>query len=255
MRRHNLAAGAGAALLALAALAGTANATPGYVVQGINMRAGPGVDYPWIASLPPGTQTEIFGCLDGFTWCDVAAVGARGWVAGVGLNVLYGQQPEPLLTYGPQVIPFIGFDFNNYWGSYYRGRPWFSGVDRWHGGPPGRFDHGPGGFDHGGPGYGRGPGFDRGSGFDHGAGSDRGPGFDHGGGFAGPGRGPGGFDHPGGGYGGPGGRPGGPIGPGPGGPNRGGAPGGQRPGPEGHGGPGPGGHPGDHGGPGDHRPG
>ena len=255
MRRHNLAAGAGAALLALAALAGTAKATPGYVVQGINMRAGPGVDYPWIASLPPGTQTEIFGCLDGFTWCDVAAVGARGWVAGVGLNVLYGQQPEPLLTYGPQVIPFIGFDFNNYWGSYYRGRPWFSGVDRWHGGPPGRFDHGPGGFDHGGPGYGRGPGFDRGSGFDHGAGSDRGPGFDHGGGFAGPGRGPGGFGHPGGGYGGPGGRPGGPAGPGPGGPNRGGAPGGQRPGPEGHGGPGPGGHPGDHGGPGDHRPG
>lgn len=242
MRRFNLAAGAGAALLALVALAGTADATPGYVVQGINMRAGPGVDYPWIASLPPGTQTEIFGCLDGFTWCDVAAVGARGWVAGVGLNVLYGQQPEPLLAYGPQVIPFIGFDFNNYWGTYYRGRPWFSGVDRWHGGPPGRFDHGPGGFDRGGQGYGRGPG------------------FDHGAGFAGPGRGPGGFDHPGGGYGGPGGRPGGPAGaspggPGLGGPNRGGAPGGQRPGPEGHGGPGPGGHQGDHGGPGDHRPG
>ncbi len=239
MRRRSLAGASGAVLLALAALAGTAHAVPGYVVQGINMRAGPGVDYPWIASLPPGTRTEIFGCLDGYTWCDVAAVGARGWVAGVGLNALYGPQPEPLVVYGPQVIPFIGFDFNSYWGTYYRGRPWFTDVDRWHGGPPGRFDRGPGGFDRG-PGYGRGPGF------------DRGPGIDHGPGFAGPGRGPGGVDRPGGGYGGPGGRPGG--GPGPG-PARGGPPGGQRPGPDGHGGPAPGGHEGGHGGPDDRRPG
>ncbi len=235
MRRGSLAGASGAALLALAALAGTADAAPGYVVQGINMRAGPGVDYPWIASLPPGTQTEIFGCLDGYTWCDVAAVGARGWVAGVGLNVLYGQQPEPLVAYGPQLIPFIGFDFNSYWGTYYRGRPWFSGVDRWHGGPGGRFDRGPGGFDRG-PGYGRGPGFDRGPGF--------------------AGRGPGGVDRPGGGYGGPGGRPGGGPGPGAAGPGRGGPPGGgARPAPVGHGGPVQGPHEGGHGGPDDHRPG
>ena len=166
---------AGGALLALMASAGVALAVPGYVVEGINMRAGPGVDYPWVAALPPGTETEIFGCLPGYTWCDVAAVGTRGWVAGVGLQLLYGQQPEPLVDYGPQIgLPFVGFDFHTYWGSYYRNRPWYSGVDRWHGGPPGRGfgpgrDYGPGpGYRIGGnigPGPGRGgPEFDRGPG-------------------------------------------------------------------------------------------
>ncbi len=220
MRRRDLAGASGAILLTLAALA-RADAAPGYVVQGINLRAGPGVDYPWIASLPPGTPADIFGCLPDYTWCDVATVGTRGWVAGVGLNVLYGQQPEPLVAYGPQVIPFIGFDFNTYWGTYYRGRPWFSDVDRWHGGGPGRFDRGPGGD--------RGPGFDRGPAYGRGPGPDRGPGF------AGPGRGPIGPDRPGG-YAGPGGRPGGT--PGPVQPGRAEPPGGgQRPGPEGRGGP------------------
>ena len=260
-------------IAAAATVAGAAEAAPGFVTQNINMRAGPDVGYPLVASLPEGTQVEIYGCLPGWTWCDTQVGGARGWVAGVGLQVLYDQQPEPLTGYGEAIgLPFIGFDFDNYWGSYYRGRPWFSREDRWHGhdgrGPG--FDRGPD----------RGPGFDRGP--DHGPGrpgpwqggpvhGGPNPGFPGGqGGYRGPGPGgggPGEVHGPGGGPGGPGqGRP--MQGPGPGGPphgNPGGGPGGgPAGGPNGGRGGGPGGPPGgerhgppgggEHRGPGDGRP-
>ena len=276
-----------AAVIGLAVTAGSAAAAPGYIDQPMNLRAGPGVDYPLVASLPQGTPAEIFGCLSGWSWCDVATAGLRGWVAGVGVEVLDDNRPVPLDGYGQQFgVPFIGFDFGNYWGHYYRGRSWYSQTDRWHGG---------------------GGGFDRDHGFDGGHG-DRRPDFDRNGGGRGdqgwgdrgrgePGRGgPGpGDGRPGGGHpdfdrggqpgrggepgrpqggpgpgfqGGPGGQHGGPQppqgqhpqqpGPGPG-PDRGGPPHGPDHGPGpgpggGHGpggpGPGPGGHgPQDHGGP------
>ena len=67
----------------LIALWSTADAAPGYVTDGVNLRAGPGIDYPLLAPLPPGTPAEIFGCLDGWTWCDIAVNGPdgalRGW--------------------------------------------------------------------------------------------------------------------------------------------------------------------------------
>ena len=179
-----------AALVAVAVLAGPAAAAPGFIDQPINMRAGPGVDYPWVASLPQGTPAEVFGCLPGWSWCDVATGGLRGWVAGPGVEVLYQNQPMPLYGYGQQIgIPFIGFDFGNYWGRYYRGRPWYTPVDRWHGGGGPGFDHGPG-FNGGprdrGPGGG-GPGFVRGGPPAQGqrpqagqAGPEHGPGNGHG---------------------------------------------------------------------------
>ena len=166
---------AAAALVAVSVAAGSAAAAPGYISQPINLRAGPGVDYPWIASLPQGTPAEVFGCLDGWSWCDVAVTGAtgglRGWVAGPGVEIAYQNREVPLEGYGQEIgVPFIGFDFNTYWGRYYRGRSWYSPVDRWRGGGGPGFDHGrgfDGGRGGGGPGD-RGPG-DRGPG-------DRGPG-------------------------------------------------------------------------------
>lgn len=156
-KRSMLGAGT-ASLIALASALAPAQAAPGLVVQGINLRAGPGTDYPWLASLDPGTPAEIFGCLDGWSWCDIAADGIRGWAAGAGLQVEYEDQPGPLASYGPELgLPFIGFAFADYWGRYYRDRPFYSPVDRWHGEPGGRGGPGRGGPGGGGPGGG-GPG-------------------------------------------------------------------------------------------------
>lgn len=167
MRLHASARAGIAALLGLTALATAAQAAPAYLNQGMNLRAGPGVDYPLLASLPPGTQAEVFGCLQGWIWCDVATTGLRGWMAGVGLQVVYDDQPEPLAGYGAEIgLPFVSFDVGNYWGRYYRGRPFYAEVDRFHGdpgrygegGPHGDFGGGPrGGFGGGRPGEG-GPG-------------------------------------------------------------------------------------------------
>ena len=148
MRLHTVGKGTSALLLGLTAAAAIARAAPGFVTQGMNLRAGPSIDYPLVAQLPQGTPTEIFGCLAGWSWCDVATEGVRGWVAGAGLQLLYDGRPEPLYGYGAAVgLPFIGFDVDRYWGRYYRGRPWFNDAGRWrgqgpHGGPPGGFaDH------------------------------------------------------------------------------------------------------------------
>ncbi len=159
MRLSGVAKGAGMTLAGLALAATAAMAAPGFVTQNINMRAGPGIDYPLVAQLPQGTQAEIFGCLPGWSWCDVGVQDLRGWVAGPGLQLVYDDQPEPLAGYGIAAgLPLIGFDVDRYWGRYYRGRPFYHDEDRFrgerfHGGPPGGFH----GHDEG-PGPGRGPG-------------------------------------------------------------------------------------------------
>ncbi len=144
MRLDGVAKGVGALLAGLAMLGPmAADAAPGVVTQNINLRAGPGIDYPLVAQLPAGTPAEIFGCLQGWGWCDVAIQDARGWAAGAGLQLLYDDRPEPLVNYGAVIgIPLVGFDVDSYWGRHYRGRPWYHDVGRWrgegqHGGPPG----------------------------------------------------------------------------------------------------------------------
>ena len=177
-----LASGAAWTTLSTAALA-----APGVVTgTGVNLRAGPGVDYPLVASLPPGTGAEIYGCLPGWTWCDVAVNGPdgslRGWAAGPRLQVVYDEQPGYLEQYGPALgLPLIGFSVDNYWDRYYRGQPWYGSEGRWRG------DHGPGpgygGREYGGPGYGGRPGHDGGPGYAE-RGDDR-RGYDGRGGYAG----------------------------------------------------------------------
>lgn len=174
MHKRNIVGASAAVLIGLGLVGQAADAAPGVVTQPINLRAGPSTDYPWLASLPPGTPADIHGCLDGWSWCDISVQGARGWAAGVGLQVVYDDQPEPLDGYGPQVgLPFVGFDFGNYWGRYYRDRPFYRDVDHWHGhGGPG--PGGPG-WDHGGPRGVEGGGY-RGGGYGGGPGERGGPG-------------------------------------------------------------------------------
>jgi uncharacterized protein YraI len=209
---------AGLALSAALLAPALAQAAPAFVTGGLNMRAGPGTEYPVVAQLEPGVQVEVLGCLEGYNWCDVAIGQDRGWVAGSYLQAPYYERREPIMSIGPAIgLPIVGFAIGNYWDSYYRGRPWYHERSRWDRYPPHRAFGPP-------PGHGPGPGW-----------RHEGPGWDRGG--RGPDHRPG-WDGP---------RPaGGPGGPGPGfRPDHGGPPGG------GHGGRGgPGGPPGDRHGPG-----
>ncbi|MCK7612428.1 SH3 domain-containing protein [Roseibium sediminicola] len=94
-------------LLGLAALAVTALPTAAqaagpavaYSTANLNMRAGPGTNYPVITTVPRGGGVTVFGCTADFSWCDAAFANAKGWVSGrylsYGGNGLYYGQPIP----------------------------------------------------------------------------------------------------------------------------------------------------------------
>jgi uncharacterized protein YraI len=112
--------------LFLTAAAGAAHAYSASVVGPVNMRAGPSVAYPQVALLGPGTSVEVFGCEQGYGWCDVQVGPNRGWVAA---QYLQAQGPSgPVIVANAGVLlalPIIAFSFGSYWDSYYRGRPWY----------------------------------------------------------------------------------------------------------------------------------
>ncbi len=105
-----------------------ASAETGFASTRVNLRAGPGTHYPVLAVVPSMASVHILGCLDGYSWCDVTWGVTRGWVSARYLRTdRYGR--SVFLRHGP---PVTGFDFNNYWTSHYRDRPFYSHRDRWH---------------------------------------------------------------------------------------------------------------------------
>jgi uncharacterized protein YraI len=116
---------AGAAIIALTA-AGAANAYEAVVTSPGPLEAGPSSDYPQVAELGPGAPVTVYGCLNGYEWCDVSFQDNRGWFDAQQLAVPYQGQQVPIFDYGVQIgLPVIGFSFNDYWGRYYHNRPFF----------------------------------------------------------------------------------------------------------------------------------
>jgi len=125
----------------------SADAAPATVLYGTQVFAGPGPNYPAVGQFAPGTPVEVFGCEEGWGWCDIASGPYRGWAPGNQLQVFYQGMGGPLGSYGPQIgLPIIGFSFDNYWGAHYRNQPWFADRARWNdgggfrGGPEGHFN-------------------------------------------------------------------------------------------------------------------
>jgi len=130
MRKFVLAA---ALALTPAVFAATAaDAAPAYARTAVNMRAGPGTDYPRIDVLRTGQRVELHGCLEGWSWCDVSIRGNRGWVSAAYLNASYQNRRMALRQVGPRInTPFISFTFGNYWDTNYRNRPFYRERARW----------------------------------------------------------------------------------------------------------------------------
>lgn len=126
-------------LLGAAAIMGVATvgalAQNAYTTANVNMRAGPGTDYPVVVTLPNGAVVDVHGCLSGWSWCDTSWRGNRGWVSGRYLQMIYQNRRVYLPELAPRIgIPVITFQFGNYWDRWYRDRSWYRDRDRW--GPP-----------------------------------------------------------------------------------------------------------------------
>jgi len=96
------------------------------LTAGVHLRAGPDIFFPSVMILPPGAAVQVFGCEQGFNWCDVQFGLNRGWV-----DAAFLQAPGPrgpvIIAGSPFVsgVPVVTFSFNNYWNTWYTGRPWF----------------------------------------------------------------------------------------------------------------------------------
>ncbi|WP_428647457.1 SH3 domain-containing protein [Roseibium sp.] len=78
--------------LVLTVLPAAAQSRPAiaYTTANLNMRTGPGTNYPVVTTVPNGGGVTVFGCTADYRWCDSAFANARGWVSGRYLS--YGVQ-------------------------------------------------------------------------------------------------------------------------------------------------------------------
>ncbi len=148
---------AASALLASAALPASAMAADGIAVQSGTLRAGPATDYPAVGHVRSGEPLTIYGCIRGYTWCDVSTDADRGWFPGARIAFIRQGHRVFLPEVAPEIgIGIVGFGVDEYWQDHYRNRPFYNHVDRFHdhrgqsapdhsrpNGPPGaRPDHG-----------------------------------------------------------------------------------------------------------------
>ncbi|MGI4984097.1 MAG: SH3 domain-containing protein [Janthinobacterium lividum] len=142
---RRLAIGLAGAMTLAQPWAAQAQQAPAYTNGPTIMRAGPSQEYPEVARMQPGVPVRVMGCLQSYTWCDVGARGARGWVHAGRLSYPYQGGSVLLSNYGMTLgVPIVSFAIGPYWDEFYQGRPWFRDQDRWaHRGPP-PFDGGPG---------------------------------------------------------------------------------------------------------------
>ena len=123
--------------MAALALPASALAQVAYTTQNVNVRAGPGRDYPLVAWIVPGTRVAVAGCLADLKWCDVIIGATRGWVYARFLSYPYENRSVVILGSGPTLaLPIITFSIGPYWNHYYRNRPWFGDRSRWEHRPP-----------------------------------------------------------------------------------------------------------------------
>ncbi|MGH6865526.1 MAG: DUF6600 domain-containing protein [Methyloceanibacter sp.] len=106
-----------------------------YPVTDVNLRAGPGTEYPIILTVSYQEPITIVGCLADHTWCDTVYQDQRGWMSAVYLAGLYEGEYYPLRDYAPSMgFEVVTFDVDAYWGEYYSDRPFYQERSRWAGG-------------------------------------------------------------------------------------------------------------------------
>lgn len=80
-----------AGIVTLAA-AGPAFAVPGYSTAHLNLRTGPGTQYPVIGTMEYNVRSDITGCLADWSWCSVSVAGLSGWASAEYLVIDQGGQ-------------------------------------------------------------------------------------------------------------------------------------------------------------------
>jgi uncharacterized protein YraI len=117
---------AAAALFAASAAPASAQYANAYVTTPAYMRTGPDTMYPPVLIVPANAPVTVYGCINGWHWCDVSWGANRGWIAGPYLAAMWQNRPTPFYVAAPYYhVPIVTFYFGNYWGR------WDYGHRRW----------------------------------------------------------------------------------------------------------------------------
>jgi uncharacterized protein YraI len=109
-----------------------AQAAAGFATRTINLRAGPG-DYPTVSSVPGSAPLQIYGCIEGYRWCDVMWKNQRGWAPGDALQYQHEGRRVGLYDGGVVVeVPVTTFEVEPYWHEHYLHRPFYRDRDRYY---------------------------------------------------------------------------------------------------------------------------
>jgi len=97
------------------------------LTAGVHLRAGPALAYPSVMVVPTGSVVQVYGCEQGYNWCDVQMGAERGWVDAAFLQAAAASGPVVIAS-SPAVVgvPVVTFSFNTYWSTYYPTRPWYA---------------------------------------------------------------------------------------------------------------------------------
>jgi len=113
-----------------------AHAADAWVVNDVQLQSGPDQGYPVVADVYAGTDVSIQGCTPDWAWCDVMVDDDRGWIPGDDLEFPYQNDWVPVPSYAESLgIPIVSFSISNYWGTYYRHRPFYGERAYWYSRP------------------------------------------------------------------------------------------------------------------------
>ena len=121
-----------------------ASAHQTWTTRPVNVRAGPDVTYPAVATLASGYPVDVAGCLSDYSWCDVVFNNGydRGWIPARRLLHSYGGRRVPLYeNYASIGLPIVTFSLLGYWDSYYPDRSWYRERPRWYTAPHSNWSH------------------------------------------------------------------------------------------------------------------
>jgi len=115
---------------AVALQSAQAAGTDATVARDTQLLAGPSPELPLVATLPAGAEISVLGCLDDFSWCDVATAQDRGWVDADGIS--RPQDGGSIRRAGASTgIGVVDFDLLAYWAQHYSDQPWYGERARW----------------------------------------------------------------------------------------------------------------------------
>jgi uncharacterized protein YraI len=125
------------ALLAVALAAPSAafaNIETGFANMRAELRAGPGIDFPRVATIAEGVQMDIDGCIASGQWCEVGMLGMRGWLNATQLDIHINGLRETLASHRTEAaLPTITWNLEKYWSDNYRDRTIYQMIDLYRG--------------------------------------------------------------------------------------------------------------------------